>query len=88
QPFVEPSIGGSKPALLHDYFGVKLFGSLLGLLMGISLFLGIAGPVSAGWLFDNNGSYQISFVISAVLLVLGTLPLFTIKKPVVHHRAR
>lgn len=78
--------GGFMPnraAISHDYFGANRFGSLLGVLMGLSVAISMVGPVITGWLFDITGSYQIAFLICTVVLVLGTLPLMVIKRPTI-----
>ena len=53
--------GGSislRPSLVREYFGRSSFGTVFGLITGITMLGGIIGPPLAGWVYDNWGSYQ------------------------------
>ncbi|MFC1953881.1 MFS transporter [Chloroflexota bacterium] len=52
-----------RPAIQADYFGVKNFGTIMGLTSLASLVGGISSPVLAGWIFDTTGSYQLAWRI-------------------------
>jgi len=78
-----PGYGGPIPlrsAIQADYFGVKSFGTIMGLMSGISMLGGLASPVIAGWIFDVTGSYQIAWQIFA-LITLPAIPLTLLAKP-------
>ena len=50
-----PGYGGLlalKPAIVGEYYGRKNFGTIYGVIQGISTAGGIAGPVFAGWVYD------------------------------------
>lgn len=54
------------PALVADYFGARNVSGIIGALY-TSVALGtLAGPSSAGWLFDITGSYTVPIAASAV----------------------
>ena len=40
------------------------------------------GPMAAGYIYDTYGSYEIAFIMSALLNLLGAFLLFFVKKPV------
>lgn len=68
-------------ALVGQYFGRKNFASLRG---GISLFqsiLSTGGPVAAGWVFDNTGSYQIALIGVGITYLLGAITFWLLKTP-------
>lgn len=71
----------NRAAILRDYFGIRSFGSMLGVVMGLSMIGGLFGPVMAGRLYDATGSYYLALIIAAGLLVFGTLPLLSLRRP-------
>ena len=78
-----PGYGGPiplRPALQGDYFGTKSFGTIMGLMMAISMFGGLFSPVVAGWIFDVTGSYRLAWQIFAVITI-PALPLLMLTKP-------
>ena len=73
--------GGSnalRPALAREYFGRTNFGTIFGLIMGISMLGGIIGPTVAGWVFDNWGSYQGIWFVFAGLAAVALISVLTI----------
>lgn len=69
-----------RAALLSEYFGRTKFGTILGFMMGMVALGGIAGPLFAGWAFDNQGSYHAAWLafaclVFAALIVIATTPL-------------
>ena len=78
-----PGYGGPIPlrsALQADYFGVRSFGTILGLMSAISMIGGIASPIVAGWFFDTTGSYHLVWQLFA-LVTLPAIPLILLAKP-------
>ena len=55
--------------LTAELFGLKSHGVLLGIIMFSSTIGGAMGPILAGRLFDTTGSYQMTFIICAVVAV-------------------
>ena len=68
-----------RVALVREMFGRKSYGSIFGLLMGVSTAGSFLGPPLAGWAYDTWGSYQnVWFVIAcfalASLILTLTIP--------------
>lgn len=64
--------------LTARYFNVSNYGKLYGLQFGaISLAAGLA-PALFSWVFDTYGDYRFALLGSAVLFVLGSLPLLSL----------
>ncbi|MDP3063375.1 MAG: MFS transporter [Chloroflexota bacterium] len=77
-----PGFGASVPtrwALLADYFGRRSFGSLMGILMTVSVVFGVFSPIFAGWMFDVRQSYRLAFILLA-FMSLPALPLYLMLK--------
>jgi len=47
-----------RPALVQEYFGRSNFGTIFGIIIGVSMAGSIGGPAVAGWAYDSWGSYQ------------------------------
>ncbi len=67
-----------RPSLVMEYFGRKNFGTVFGLIVGISMLGNIAGPPLAGWVFDNWGSYQGIWLVFAGLALVAVISLLTV----------
>jgi len=67
---------GLRPGLVRSFFGRDNFGTVFGMMMGMGALGTVAGPLIAGWVYDNWGSYQnvwfmfAAFAIVAIVLVL------------------
>ncbi len=67
-----------RPALQVDFFGMKAFATVQGLLMAFITVGGIVAPLFAGWMFDVNHSYRLAFIalgvvtLAAIPMVLAT----------------
>ena len=53
-------------------FGVASFGRVMGFAM-LGITAGALGPVLAGWVHDATGSYDIAFLVAALLFVPGAV---------------
>jgi sugar phosphate permease len=51
-----------RGVLLREYFGLKVFGRLLGIVMGFSAIGGMIGPTLAGFVFDTMSSYYYTWI--------------------------
>jgi MFS family permease len=66
-----------RPAFQAEYFGMRAFGAIQGLVFTIATLGALAGPVFAGWMYDQTDSYRLAFVLlslgsfAAVPLVLS-----------------
>jgi len=69
-----------RPALQADYFGIKNFGTIMGLMMFVSMLGGLASPIVAGWFFDSMESYRLAWRLFALLMV-PAIPLMLLVKP-------
>ncbi len=68
-----------RAALLREHFGRSNFGTIIGFLMGMIGLVGIAGPIFAGWVFDNWGSYYAAWLVFvgltvAAVIIMATVP--------------
>jgi len=64
-------IMGLRPSLVRGFCNPKRFGSIFGLLLSISMLGAVAGPVIAGWAFDNWQSYQGVWLIFAGMAIIA-----------------
>jgi MFS transporter, OFA family, oxalate/formate antiporter len=69
------------PSTAADFYGMKNFGANYGVLYTAWGISGLIGPIIAGIVVDNTGSYDLAYMISAILLVFA-LGLAIITKPV------
>ncbi len=68
------------PAFTADFFGSKNLGANYGFVF-IGWGLGFLMPLIAGYIKDYTGSYDLSFYISAALLISATLMCAIIRRP-------
>ena len=64
--------GPLMQAIRADYFGRTSFGAIMGLSTTIILFGQVGGPLIAGIMADQTGSYVTGFTVMAVLAGLGS----------------
>lgn len=79
-----PSYGGAvalRPAIIGEYYGRKNFGTIYGVIQGISTFGGIAGPIIMGLVYDIKGSYYLAFVFLALVNLFSALLLLFLRRP-------
>ncbi len=74
-------LGTLSPLSIQEAFGVKSFGSILGLVQMAQLVSFLVGPLMAGAIFDATGSYRLVFVIVALLFMLGVLAMTQARPP-------
>jgi MFS family permease len=70
-----------KPALIRQYFGRGSFGTLFGLIMGITTIGGIAGAPMAGFTYDTWGNYQGIWFLFAGLSIVAIVLVLAIRPP-------
>jgi MFS family permease len=69
------------PLLVGEYFGLRTFGTILGLVM-ISATLGAAlGPVVTGRIFDVTGSYHLAFILHVVSFAAAAVAILFLRRP-------
>jgi len=69
--------GTLRPALLREYFGRRSFGTILGFTMGMTAVGTVIGPLFAGWVFDNWGSYHVAWIVFASIIVAAFITMAT-----------
>jgi MFS family permease len=62
-----------RPAFQAEYFGLRAFGALQGLMFTVSTLGSVAGPIFAGWVHDSTDTYRQAFVVLA-LATLAAAP--------------
>ncbi len=68
--------GGATPLrvpVLREYFGIKHFGAIFGMIAVFTTIGSSAGAPMAGWVFDTRGVYHPVWFIIAGLTTLGTI---------------
>jgi len=71
-----------RPALQADFFGIRSFGTIMGLMAVVGMLAGLASPVVAGWIFDVTGSYRSAWQIFALTIVPAIALMLLAKPPV------
>ncbi len=69
------------PLTWANYYGRTFLGSIRGIVAPFSLISSAMGPVFAGWLYDNTGSYTIAFGMFTVAMTLGGVLILLAKPP-------
>ena len=68
-------------ALRGEYFGGRNFATIMGMSQPI-LMIGIfIGPIAAGFAYDLQGSYTMSFTVISFLNLFGAILVLFIKRP-------
>jgi len=67
------------PATIMDLYGMKHFGANYGLIMTAWGVGGVIGPMMAAAIFDANKNYDMSYIVSGILLVITFLITFTVR---------
>lgn len=60
------------PAATADFYGIRNLGVNYGLVFTAWGLAGVIGPLLAGWAVDTTGSYQLSYLVCAVLLIIAS----------------
>jgi sugar phosphate permease len=82
-PLFALGFGGVIPVrttMQAEYFGLRQFGSIQGMMFAVATLGAFVGPVLAGWLYDVTGSYRLAFVLIGIGPIAG-LPLILIARP-------
>ncbi|MFC1892594.1 MFS transporter [Chloroflexota bacterium] len=76
--------GGAIPLVLGlagHLFGTKSLAEILGMMSGVATAMGAIGPVIGGLIFDNTGSYAISFLLATVVFSTAGVLAIVIRPP-------
>ena len=69
-------------AVLVNYYGVKAYASVVGLVLAIQTVVGSTYPYIAGAVYDVTGTFASSFYFLAAVCLVSAVILFTIRPPV------
>ncbi len=67
--------------MVAELFGLGSHGTILGIASFTGVIGAAIGPVLAGYIFDVTGSYQVAFLVSAAIGVVGLI-LSTTLRPI------
>jgi len=70
-------LNSMRSILLSEYFGRSNFGAIYGCIVGVAMIGNIAGAPLAGWVFDNWGSYQYTWLAFAGLTAVAVIVVAT-----------
>jgi MFS family permease len=73
--------GVASTMLVQDSFGMRHFGSIMGLMSASTVVAFGIGPVIAGLSYDYTGSYSLSFMVVSGLFLLAVLILLLVRMP-------
>ena len=77
--------GGSNPARLTlqgKYWGRSIFGSLMGIQIGIGALGGFIAPIFVGWVADVS-DYRVAFMFLVIPLALSVLMIYSMRPPII-----
>ena len=74
-------VGALTPLVITDMFGLKQFGSIMGLTRTALIIPVFAGPIMAGLIFDATDSYNLMFGITIALLAVSIVVFMMIRSP-------
>ncbi len=70
------------PAITADFFGIKNLGVNYGIIFTGWGVAGVIGPIIGGRVADLTGTYNVSYIVAGVMLVIGVILVKLIKAPV------
>ncbi|MEP7215154.1 MAG: MFS transporter, partial [Anaerolineaceae bacterium] len=73
--------GPQMAAIRAEYFGRTAFGRILGVSNMIIIIGTIAGPLIAGYVYDQTGNYRVGFDILAAIAAAGSIFFILAKRP-------
>lgn len=74
-------VGALTPLVIVDTFGLKQFGSIMGLTRVPIIIPVLVGPLMAGLIFDSTGNYNLMFLITIGMLIISAVAFATMKAP-------
>ncbi len=76
------AMGALLPLTVVEAYGMRHFGTILGVTSMPSIIPIIVGPLMAGMIFDTYGTYDIAFGIMGLMFALGALAMAMARRPV------
>ena len=83
-PLFALGYGGVIPvraAFQAEYFGLRAYGAIQGMVFTIATLGGVAGPVLVGWIYDQTESYRLAFVLVSAGTLLAAPLMLTMPRP-------
>ncbi len=77
----QAGIGMLAPLMIQRSFGLKSYGSILGLIHMVQMAAFLIGPVMAGAIFDATESYRPTFVVLGAIFMIGALAVTQVRAP-------
>ena len=74
-------VGALTPLVIADTFGLRQFGSIMGLTRMPIIIPVFAGPIMAGMIFDATGGYSLVFLITIGMLIISVGAFLLAKAP-------
>jgi MFS family permease len=68
-------------AVLSNYYGTKVYASVVGLSIAIQTTVGAIAPIVAGWAYDRYGTYNQCFYVIAAVCFGGVVLLLAVRPP-------
>ena len=75
------SRGPLMMGLRADYFGPRRFGTIMGFSSLVIMLGMIIGPIFAGVMYDQTGSYRTGFIVLAIVAALGSVMFLMVRPP-------
>lgn len=75
------AFGALTPLSVQEAFGVKFYGSIMGVMSITTAVPSFLGPLLAGWSFDETDSYRFAFLLVAALFFTGAMALTQARNP-------
>jgi MFS family permease len=70
-----------RPAFQAEYFGMRAFGAIQGIVFTVATLGGLVGPVFAGWMYDETESYRTAFLVLSLAALAAVPMVLTIRRP-------
>ena len=83
-PLFGLGFGGAIPvrsSLQAEFFGLRAFGAVQGLVLTVSTLGAFTGPVLTGWLYDVTGSYRLAFLLLAIPPLVAAPLVLSARRP-------
>jgi len=75
------AMGALIPLTVTEAYGMRHFGSILGVTSMAGVIPMVVGPPMSGIVFDTYGNYDVMFAIMAVMFAIGTLAMVLARRP-------
>lgn len=79
-----PGFGGAisvLPTLQAEYFGLRAFGTIQGLMWGMSTLAAFVGPIFAGAVYDMMDTYRLAFLILGLAALAAAPAVLMARRP-------